>query len=297
MAHRIDGQHAALSQVDATADRIADYLHLQGGSLDEEIRETLSLLISQIGQLKTSFAAGSEERAEGREELRRSNEELEAFAYSVSHDLRAPIRAISGFTRILTEDHGADLAPEASRLLGVIKQNAASMGDLIDDLLDYSRLGRSKAALTPLHTNLLVTELLQELERTIPGERSVEVGELHDCLGDRTLVRQAFTNLFTNAFKFSKDAAPPKVRVHSELAGPFVKYSVSDNGVGFDMRYAPKLFGMFQRLHRSDEFEGTGVGLAIVERVARKHGGEVGAEGAPDQGATFWITFPRRLEG
>lgn len=295
--HRIDGQHAAVSRLEATAEKVGRYLDLQGHSLDEGLREMLSVLVSQIDQLKTSFAAGSEERAEGREELRRSNEELEAFAYSVSHDLRAPIRAISGFTRILTEDHGADLAPEASRLLGVIKQNAASMGDLIDDLLDYSRLGRDKAPLSPLHMKRLIDELLDELERTVPGERSVEVGELHDCLGDRTLVRQAFTNLLSNAFKFSRDSAPPKVKIVSELAGPFVRYSVTDNGVGFDMRYAQKLFGMFQRLHRADEFDGTGVGLAIVERLARKHGGEVGAEGSPGEGATFWITLPRRAEG
>ena len=297
MTHRFDEQHAALSRVGSTAEKLAAYLDRHARSLDEELTGTLSLLVAQIDDLKTRFAAGSEERAEGREELRRSNEELEAFAYSVSHDLRAPIRAISGFARILTEDHGAELAPEASRLLGVIKDNAASMGELIDDLLDYSRLGRGKASLSPLHMNRLIDDVLEELQRTVPGERSVEVGELHDCLGDRTLVRQAFTNLLSNAFKFSRDSAPPKVRIDSDLAGPFVRYSVTDNGVGFDMRYAPKLFGMFQRLHRAEEFEGTGVGLAIVERLARKHGGEVGAEGTPGQGATFWITLPRRAEG
>jgi PAS domain S-box-containing protein len=222
-----------------------------------------------------------------------ANKELEAFTYSVSHDLRAPLRAIDGFTRILLEDHYNSLDEEGRRVCNVVRTETQRMGQLVDDLLSLSRLSRSHKEPTTIHMAALVESALNE---TIPSEcRSrleLFVEALPNAIGDSNLVRQVWSNLLSNAVKFSSKHPQPRIEICGRRVGNEIEYSVHDNGAGFDMKYAAKLFGVFQRLHSSKEFEGTGVGLAIVQRIVHRHGGRVWAEGETDQGATFYFTLP-----
>jgi PAS domain S-box-containing protein len=224
-------------------------------------------------------------------ELESANKELEAFSYSVSHDLRAPLRAINGFSQAVMEDYGSSLPAEGQEYLGTICRGAMRMGELIDDLLAFSRLSRQSLSLSPVDTRNLVSQCLEDLEPTHKG-RVIEfsVGELPSCLGDRALLKQVWTNLLSNAIKFTSNRQCASVQVGAQLEPGKVVYFVKDNGAGFDMKYANKLFGVFQRLHRNDEFEGTGVGLAIVQRIVHRHGGRVWADAVLDQGATFYFT-------
>ena len=232
------------------------------------------------------------ERKRIEQALRETNAELEAFSYSVSHDLRAPLRAIHGFARILLEDHGAQLDPEAKRVLGVIDENTRRMGQLIDDLLSFSRLGRKELETARVDMAELVRTVADEVRRTA-GDRPLDItiGPLPPARGDRDMLRQAVTNLLDNASKFTRRRAPGRIEVGHRADGAETVYYVKDNGAGFDPRYAGKLFGVFQRLHRAEEFEGTGVGLAIVQRIVLRHGGRVWAEGQLDAGATFFFTL------
>jgi signal transduction histidine kinase len=230
-----------------------------------------------------------EERSQA---LERSNRELEAFSYTISHDLRAPLRHIDGYVRMLQEDAAEQLDGDARRYLDTISDSARRMGALIDDLLAYSRLGRKPVECTRLDMNALVERVLQEAG----GDRSpatVKIDPLPMAWADPVLLRQAWVNLLSNAFKYSAprgDAAT--IEVSGEREGNTVRYRIRDNGVGFDMRYADKLFGVFQRMHAQDEFEGTGVGLAIVQQVVQRHGGRVSADAAPGEGACFTIELP-----
>ncbi len=226
--------------------------------------------------------------------LEASNRELESFSYSVSHDLRSPLRAIQGFAGILMEDHAAQLDKEAKRVLNVIQANTTKMGNLIDDLLAFSRLGRSHMAKERIHMYSLVREVIDELSvgaKTVP---TVQVHDLADIEGDRSMIKQVMFNLLSNSIKFCSKSAAPTIEITSELTKDEVIFSVKDNGVGFDMEFARKVFGVFQRLHREDEFPGTGVGLALVQRIIERHGGRVWARGAVDEGATFFFTIPIR---
>ncbi|HXF94694.1 MAG TPA: PAS domain S-box protein, partial [Gemmatimonadales bacterium] len=225
-------------------------------------------------------------------ELQAVNRELEAFSYSVSHDLRAPLRAMDGFSRIVLEEHAGGLDPEGRRLLDVVRENARRMGQLIDDLLAFSRLGRQPLRARSVDLVELAREVAAELRAAEP-ERAIEitVAPLPPARGDRALLRQVLVNLLQNAVKFTRGRAPARIEVGARDGGNGVVYYVADNGVGFDPRYADKLFGVFQRLHRAEEFEGTGVGLATVQRIVHRHGGRVWAEGAPDHGATFYFTL------
>jgi len=225
-------------------------------------------------------------------ELASVNGELETFSYSVSHDLRAPLRAIDGFSRMLTEDHAGALSPEAQRLLGRIRNNVQRMGNLIDDLLRFSRLSRKQLEAAPVDMSELVRTVVGDLSRTHERQLSVVVDQLPPALGDTDLLRQVWINLIDNGFKYSGKRGDPQVEVGGKTNGVEATYWVRDNGVGFDMTYAGKLFGVFQRLHSQDEFEGTGVGLAIVQRIVHRHGGRVWAEAKPGQGATFSFTLP-----
>ena len=234
-----------------------------------------------------------EERVERRtEQLEAVNKELEAFTYSVSHDLRAPLRGMSGFARVLEEDYGDRLDEDGRRYLEIIKSNAAQMGQLIDDLLALSRLGRQPLRATTLSLEPLVREAFRQATADVPNA-SIEftVGPLPECRGDANLMRQVFVNLLSNAVKFSRHASPPRIQVGSKAVEDEVAFFVRDNGAGFDMRYANKLFGVFQRLHGPEEFAGTGVGLAIVKRIIERHGGRVWAEGETGKGATFYFTL------
>jgi signal transduction histidine kinase len=227
--------------------------------------------------------------------LEAANKELESFSYSVSHDLRSPLRAIDGFSRILLEDHAATLDAEGRRLLGVIRDNSRKMSELIDDLLEYSRLGRKPLASADIDMRRLVDEVLAELPASGGSAPRLELGELPPARGDRTLLKQAWANLLANAVKFSSKRAQPLIAVSGHENGAQCVYCVKDNGAGFDMRYQDKLFSVFQRLHDAEEFEGTGVGLAIVQRVIARHGGRVWAEGAPDAGAAFHFSLPKGI--
>lgn len=235
-----------------------------------------------------------EQRVEARTaELRRANEELEAFSYSVSHDLRTPLRAIDGFSRILADDYSSVLDEEGRRLLGVIRTNTSRMSDLIRDLLEFARV--SRRSLNPVPTDI------GHLVRTIAGRliaadesRAIElkIGDVPPAVVDPSMFEQVLANLLSNAVKYTRNRNPARIVFEGRRDDGRVIYSVQDNGAGFDMRYADKLFGVFQRLHHNDEFEGTGVGLAIVKRVVERHNGRVWAEGEVEKGAKFSISVP-----
>ena len=234
-----------------------------------------------------------EERVESRtEELLAKSKELEAFAYSISHDLRAPLRAIDGFSRMIEEEQASRLDEEGRRLLGVVRFNARRMGQLIDDLLAFSRAGRQDLRRSSVDTGELVRSVLAEVLPEAEREHSdVRIGDLPPAQADPALLRQVFVNLLSNAVKFTSTRTQRRLEISGRRETGRVIYEVSDNGVGFDMRYAGKLFGVFQRLH-GREFEGTGVGLALVERIVARHAGSVAACGEVDQGATFTISLP-----
>src|SRR5439155_647726 len=227
------------------------------------------------------------------EQLAQSNAELERFSYSVSHDLRAPLRAINGYAQAVLEDYAAALDAEGQRFLGIIRDSAKRGGELIDALLNFSRLGRQTLSMEPVDLTELARAVVDELRRSADVEgMDVIVDPLQPTRGDRTLLRQVLANLIGNAFKFSRGRPHPQIEIGARREGQAVVYFVRDNGVGFDMRYADKLFGVFQRLHRADEFEGTGVGLALAQRIIQRHGGRIWADGKVDGGATFFFTLP-----
>jgi len=226
-------------------------------------------------------------------ELEAANRDLESFCASVSHDLRAPLRHIDGFSNLLIENHASQMPEEARRLLKFVSSSAQRMGQLIDDLLHFSRLGRQQLSKQPVNISGLVQEVLEELGKE-QGGRSIEirVGELPDTVGDPSLLKQVFVNLFSNAFKFTRQKEKPVMEVGWRQQGGEGVYFVRDNGVGFNMDHARKLFGVFQRLHTNEEFEGTGVGLSIVQRIIHRHGGRIWAEAGMDKGAAFFFTLP-----
>ena len=226
-------------------------------------------------------------------QLEAVNRELEAFSYSVSHDLRAPLRSVHGYVRMIMEDYGSRFDAEGTRLLNVVSNEARRMGRLIDDLLDFSRLGRQKMGATEVDMAALARGEFESLTRDVPGRKPrLDFRPLPLAHGDPAMLRQVFANLIGNAIKFSRLEPEPVVEVGSRPGDRETVYYVKDNGVGFDERYIHKLFGVFQRLHSEEEFEGTGVGLALVQRVIQRHGGRVWAEGKLRQGATFYFTLP-----
>jgi PAS domain S-box-containing protein len=216
--------------------------------------------------------------------------ELESFSYSVSHDLRAPLRAMGGYARMLQEDFGAQLPPEANQKLDRIHENANKMGQLIDGLLAFSRLTRQPLNKRRVAPETIVGRALDELQTEQVGRKiQISTGKLPGCQADPTLLHQVFTNLLSNALKYTRQRDPALVEIGWDRGQQ--AYFIRDNGAGFEMQYAGKLFGVFQRLHRADQFEGTGVGLAIVQRIIHRHGGKVWAEAEPEKGATFYFTL------
>jgi PAS domain S-box-containing protein len=243
------------------------------------------------------------QRKQGEEEIKVLNEELEkrvkerteeieSFSYSVSHDLRAPLRAVNGYARILEEDYRDMLDEEGKRLLGEVQQNAKKMGVLIDDLLDFSRLGRKEIDRSVIDMNKLAALALREINQSVSHHATIECTDLHPVRADFSLLQHVMINLVSNAIKYSSKRDSPLIQIRSECKGEEVIFSIKDNGVGFDMEYVNKLFGVFQRLHSNEEFPGTGVGLAIVQRIIHKHNGRVWAEGKTGEGATFYFTLP-----
>ncbi|MCE5250926.1 hypothetical protein LLG96_11960, partial [bacterium] len=230
-------------------------------------------------------------------QLETANKELETFAYSVSHDLRTPLRAIDGFSRILIEDYSGTLDDEGRRLLDVICKNTVRMGQLIDDILSFSRLGRIEMNVSEIDMEQLAGSVVDELQPTV-HDRNVEltVEKLPPSQGDKAMIRVVMVNLVNNALKFTRPRTVARIEIGGRTENDENSYFVRDNGVGFDMNYQKKLFGVFQRLHRQDEFEGTGIGLSLVKQVITRHGGRVWAEGKVDEGATIHFTLPRKKE-
>jgi signal transduction histidine kinase len=223
--------------------------------------------------------------------------ELETFSYSVSHDLRAPLRAIDGFAGILLEDHGDRLDAEGRRAVNVIHHEATRMGQLIDDLLAFSRASRGQMRSAPIEMTSLARAVFEECAAQSPGRRiRLQLDTLLPAFGDPSLVRQVLANLLSNAIKYTKPRAEAEIELGSQVDGDCNAYWVKDNGVGFDPKYAGKLFGVFQRLHSDEQFEGTGVGLALVAQIVRRHGGRVWAEGKLNGGAVFHFTLPNGKE-
>jgi PAS domain S-box-containing protein len=228
-------------------------------------------------------------------ELEAANKELEAFSYSVSHDLRAPLRAMDGFSQAIEEDYGAQLPEDGKRYLRTVRENAQRMGALIDDLLAFSRLSRKPLSLHPVNSDKLLREILAELNgRRKDRQIDIKIGQLPACQGDESLLKQVWANLLSNAVKYTGKQDAATIEVGCERINGDEVYYVRDNGIGFDMQYAHKLFGVFQRLHRADEFEGTGVGLAIAQRIVHRHGGRIWADSALNQGADFYFTLGKK---
>ena len=221
-----------------------------------------------------------------------ANKELEAFSYSVSHDLRAPLRAVDGFSQVVLEDYGPQLPEECRQNLQTIRNGAQKMGELIDDLLTFSRLNRLPLSKQAVDTGKLVRGVLDDLNGQREGRRiDLRIADLPACQAEPALLKQVWVNLLSNALKYTGKREAAIVEIGCAMEKGRNAYFVRDNGAGFDMKYAHKLFGVFQRLHRTEDFEGTGVGLAIVQRVIHRHGGQIWAESAVNCGATFYFTL------
>lgn len=229
-------------------------------------------------------------------QLKKMNEQLEAFTYSVSHDLRAPLRGIIGFANILEEEYGSQLDEEARRITGVIKNSTMRMGRLIDDLLAFSRMERQELVRSNIHTQKMVREVISELDSS-GGKINWVLQPLHEVWADRNTLRQVWINLISNAIKYTRNHPSPLIEIGSYYQDGSITFYVKDNGVGFDDKYMSKLFKVFQRLHSQQEFEGTGIGLAIVEKVISRHGGTVRAEGSLNKGASFYFSIPLENDG
>jgi K+-sensing histidine kinase KdpD len=245
-------------------------------------------------QVEENLRQAQEELAKRAVELQAANTELEAFAYSVSHDLRAPLRHAVGYAELLQRHAASGLDEKANRYLKTIQEAAKRMGNLIDDLLGFSRIGRAETKKAAVNLEQLVAQVIVESAQDTSGrEIAWKIGALPVCYGDRSMLRVVFVNLLSNAVKFTRDRPRAEIEIgYSQLKSDQIEVFVRDNGAGFDMQHANKLFGVFQRLHLPEEFEGTGIGLATVQRIVHRHGGTCRAEGAVDRGATFYFTFP-----
>jgi signal transduction histidine kinase len=263
-----------------------------------QTRDDLEAELDRRRQREDEIRKLNEELARRAAELETTNKELESFAYSVSHDLRAPLRHMVGYSELLQRQTSALLDERSQRFIGTILDSAKRMGNLIDDLLAFSRIGRAETKKAAVDLGLLVQEVVAEIGQDVKSrDIAWKVGALPVCYGDRPMLRLLVINLISNAVKFTRMRRPAEIEIgyvgrNKEEAEVFVR----DNGAGFDMRYVNKLFGVFQRLHLPEQFEGTGIGLATVQRIIHRHGGTVRAEGAIDQGATFYFSLPTTLD-
>jgi light-regulated signal transduction histidine kinase (bacteriophytochrome) len=272
--------------------RATKYSEDEVGSLTDAFNEML-IQIQEKTETLNEFNQNLEKMVADRtKELETVNKELESFSYSVSHDLRAPVRAIHGYINIFMEDYGEQLDEEGKKLIHIIEKNGKKMGMLIDDLLAFSQLGRKELIKTNVSMEQTVKEIWEDLYKP-EQERSItlDMKPLPDAYAEKSTIRQVWINLISNALKYTKKQKETLIQISGEEKDGGIVYSIKDNGSGFDMEFYKKLFGVFQRLHSQEEFEGTGVGLAIVERIVQKHGGKIWAEGKVNEGATFYFTL------
>ena len=253
--------------------------------------------VAHVNQLRGMNEALESRVRERTRELEIANKDLESFSYSVSHDLREPLRAVEGFCEVFRSEFEAGVPEPGRKLLERIWSGATRMNRLINDLLHFSRFSREPLNCLRVPLREMVLEIVADLqERLGQREVTVHVEDLPDCYGDRALLEQVLINLMSNAFKFTAGRGAARIDVGSLRQGDRIVYYVRDNGVGFDMKYADKLFGVFQRLHSKDAFEGTGIGLSIVHRIIQRHGGSVWADSRPDEGATLYFSLPQQIE-
>jgi light-regulated signal transduction histidine kinase (bacteriophytochrome) len=275
--------------------RIEKQLLLSNDQLGREVAER-TRQASLLSQTALEIRVLNQDLGARSRELEASNKELEAFAYSISHDLRAPLRHMVGYAELLQKHRSSSVDDAGQEYMSSILDSAKRMGNLIDDLLAFSRIGRAETRKTVVNLEQLVQEALSEVRRDTAGRDIVwKIGRLPVVYGDRSMLRLALVNLLSNAVKFTRTRARAEIEIGStEGKGHEVVVFIRDNGVGFNMKYVHKLFGVFQRLHRQEAFEGTGIGLATVQRIINRHGGRVWAEGAKDEGAIFYFSAPTR---
>lgn len=275
---------------------IGNYWANQHLPTPEEVTLLQSLAdITAVTLENVQVYAELEQRVKDRtEQLVAANKELEAFSYSVSHDLRAPLRAIHGYMEILQEDYGSTFEPEAMMLTNKVLSSAAQLEQLIDDLLKFFQMGRKELVKTTVSMSTMVAEICENIREQDTSRRiTFSIGDLPAIQADPALIRQVWINLLSNAAKYTRQREHALIDINFEERDTMIVYSVKDNGAGFDMQYASKLFGIFERLHSARDFEGTGIGLSIVERVVTRHGGRVWAEAAVGEGATFYFSLGR----
>jgi signal transduction histidine kinase len=267
--------------------------HDELGSLTDAFNHMLEEIQDQHRTLNRFNQTLEQKVQERTSELESLNRELESFSYSISHDLRAPLRAINGYMNIFAEDYSDKVDDEGRRLMQIVLKNSQKMGVLIDDLLSFSKLGRKELSKTNFSMKNTVTAIWEDQVR-MENNRDIELNmtELPDCYAEKSLIQQVWINLISNALKYSNKKEKTQIWIGAEKKENEVIYFVKDNGAGFDMKYYNKLFGVFQRLHSGEEFEGTGVGLAIVQRIVEKHEGKIWADAKVGEGATFYFSLP-----
>jgi len=258
------------------------------------LTDAFNHMLSEAEQFQHHLEEKVRERTAQLETL---NRELESFSYSVSHDLRAPLRAVNGYATMLKEDYGEKIDGEGRRYMDTIIQNAGKMGVLIDDLLAFSRTGRKEIILQEVDMNMVVNSCIKEINESQDLSRyEFVVEKLKEYKADHALIKQVWMNLIGNAVKYSSKCEHPKIKIGYTEAPEEHIYWVQDNGVGFDMKYAHKLFGVFQRLHSDQEFEGTGIGLALVHRIISRHNGRTWAEASLNEGAKIYFSIPKNTD-
>jgi light-regulated signal transduction histidine kinase (bacteriophytochrome) len=295
MAETIKGREEELQEKNEELTIAEEELRHLNDDLEGRVMERTAQLESanqEISSLNEDLTGRSNDLERTNRELAEVNHQLEAFSFSISHDLQAPLRHINGFSRILMEDHARDLSKDAQSLLERISAGCERMDQLINGLLRFSRFSRQPITKMTVETNSLVQQVVDELDlQQRPQAVELVLHELPSCQADRQLLRQVFQNLIGNALKYSANVTQPHIEIGSCLQEGQTIFFVRDNGVGFDMKYADKLFGVFQRLHKEEEFAGTGVGLSIVHNIITRHGGKVWAEAELNKGATFFFTL------